>query len=468
MLRINALVFLLMVVFCVRAQNSPSITGKLVDSQSGEPVPFATVKLQHLMMGVVSNANGDFQIPAKYRELDDFLVISCIGYTTRTIPLKELRQDNLNVIRLVQHATVLDAVTVRSRKRGGDDHDRDRYRAPKGYSAERIVGLAIKAIKVNYPQDPYSYIGYYRDYQLKDTSYLNLNEAIVEVFDQGFATNDQLDTQLSLFEYRKNNDFPRDSAAAVPYDNKPSYVGHSQNKYIPNAKLSSWGGNELSILRLHDAIRNNDIFSYSFVNVFNKEFLQNHFLKLDGEVMLDTIKLYTISFESRYNASGPRNFAKGKLYIEKKNFAIHKIEYAAFNKTMRETHLMYDIKVEYVVNNGKMCLNYISFNNGFRLNDDALFKVIEIKYDRSSHAFVLDFNTVPQKVSVEDPGNYQFTVSGQPIKMRLADMIEDRRVLIYPDNASVALLEAHSNVLSSSLKYDVKNIRDVHNRPLDV
>lgn len=459
--------FLVFFAFAVCSNAQTTITGRLIDDLSGEPVSFATIRLKNLMMGVVSNANGDFQIPSKYRELDDFLVISCIGYVTKTIPLKELSETDLNVIQLKQQVTVLQSVTVRSRRRRGDQ-DREGYRAPKAYSAERIVALAIKAIKVNYPQDPYSYIGYYRDYQLRDTSYLNLNEAIVEVFDNGFSTNDQIETQLSLFEYRKNKDFPRDTAASIPYDNKPSYVSHSRNKYIPNAKLSSWGGNELSILRLHDAIRNNEIFSYSFVNVFNKEFVQNHYLKLDGEVMLDTIRLYSIAFESRYTASGPRNFAKGKLYIEKGNFAIHKIEYAAYNKTMRETQLMYDIKVEYVRNNGKMCLNYISFNNGFRLNDDAFFKVIDIVYDRSQHAFALDFNTIPEEKSVQNPDNYSFTVRGQPIKMRMIVKTGSRKVLLYPDDASVAILESQGNALSSSLKYDVRNVRDINNRQLDV
>ncbi|HZY82581.1 MAG TPA: carboxypeptidase-like regulatory domain-containing protein [Cyclobacteriaceae bacterium] len=468
MLKRHVLFLLLLISgFCAFAQNSSVITGRLVDEQSGEPVPFATVKLQNLLMGVVSNANGDFQIPSKYRDLDEFLVISCIGYVTRTIPLKELNTESLNVIRVKQSVTVLESVTVRSRKRRGDQ-DRDGYQAPKSYSAERIVALAIKAIKVNYPQDPYSYIGYYRDYQLKDTSYINLNEAIVEIFDRGFSTNDQTDTQLSLFEYRKNNDFPRDSAASVPYDNKPSYVSHSKNKYIPNAKLSSWGGNELSILRLHDAIRNNEIFSYSFVNVFNKEFVQNHYLKLEGETMLDTIRLYTISFESRYAASGPRNFAKGKLYIEKNNFAIHKIEYAAFNKTMRETQLMYDIKVEYVRNNGKMCLNYISFNNGFRLADNAMFKVIDIVYDKAAHAFILDFNTEPEEHSVQNKENYKFSLRGRPINMRMAVKTGARKVFLYPDDASAGVLEANANSLSSALKYEVANVRDVNNRQLDV
>ena len=69
-------------------------------------------------------------------------------------------------------------------------------------SAGRIVKEAIKRIPNNYPVDPFSYIGYYRDYQqVTDSSYLadmnfedkhtyiNLNEGVIQVFDAGFGTN---------------------------------------------------------------------------------------------------------------------------------------------------------------------------------------------------------------------------------------------------------------------------------------
>jgi hypothetical protein len=462
-----SLLFVLNALICY-AQEPQSITGKLIDNQSGEVIPFATVKLRTHMMGVISNANGGFKIPLKYRELDDFIIISCIGYTSKTIALKSLNEGEVNIIRLVPFATMLEGVTISSRKNRRGKYDSAGYRAPKAYSPERVVGLAIKSIPKNYPQGPYSYVGYYRDYQYRHESYLNLNEAIVEVFDKGFKTNDQVATQLSLFEYRQNLDFSRDSAAAVPYDNKPVNVSHSRNKYIPNAILSPQGGNELSILRLHDAVRNNDIFAYSFVNIFSKDFLPNHFLKMEEEVYLDTLKLYCISFESRYAASGPRNFAKGKLFIEKKNFAIHKIEYATFNKTMRDTQLMYDIRVEYVRNGDQMFLNYISFNNGFRLNNDALFKMIEFAYDPRERAFVVDFNTIPQRESVMDTANYNFTVRNTKLKISRVEITGERRILICLDNEAAEALERDGNWQNSGLKMDVDNIRDVHNRPLDI
>lgn len=442
----------------LHAQNSV-LQGKVIDATSKEPVPFATVKLREHMMGVVTNSDGDFQIPTSYRSIDDAIVISCIGYVTRTISFESFQAGQVNQFELTPSATMLKDVIVRAR-----DHKRTR----KGkLSPERIVANAIQNIPANYPTTPYAYIGYYRDYQLRDTSYLNLNEAIVEVYDRGFRTNDQLDTQMRLYEFKENLAFPRDTIASAPYDNKPSKVGNSRNKYIPNAVISSLGGNELSILRLHDAIRNNDVFSYSFVNTFSKDFIFNHVLKQDDDVYLDTVSLYVISFESRFQQYAPRNYSKGKIYIEKGNFAIHKLEYETYDKTMRTTNLMYQIVVEYSKLGGKMYLNYISFNNGFRLNNDVGFKVIEIKYSPLYSGFVLDFNQDPEITSVSDTSNYHFTLNGRPIKITRAEVVSPKRVVLRVDEGTKAALRDEARVQSSNLKFLVDNIRDKNNRLLD-
>ena len=50
-------------------------------------------------------------------------------------------------------------------------------------NVREIVGKAISKMRANFPTRPHSYIGYYRDYQLLQSKYFNLNEGIIEVFD---------------------------------------------------------------------------------------------------------------------------------------------------------------------------------------------------------------------------------------------------------------------------------------------
>jgi hypothetical protein len=431
-----------------------SIKGKIIDSQTTLPVPFASIKIKARMMGVVSNGNGDFQIPGEYRDMADSIVISCIGYTTKIVSFRDLQDSAFNFINIAPSINSLDEVVVTTKKR-------------KNLSASKVLNMAIKNLDVNYPQEPFSYIGYYRDYQLLDTNYFNLNEAIVEIHDRGFSSYDFAETAIELYEYRVNTDFPRDTTTTRPYDNEPGKYGRGKNKYIPNAVLSPLGGNELSILRLHDAIRNNDRFSYSFADVFVHDFENNHFLKMEESVNLDTISLYCISFRSRYDAGGPRNFSQGKLFIEKGNFAIHKIEYATYNKTMKETQLMYSIQTEYSRLGPYMYLNYISFNNGFKTHNDTNFKVIEITYSEEDNAFVLDLNNIPEEISVTDTSNYDFMFDSQHLGIHHVHQTGERQITLFLKESAAALLSKNSDEISSKLIMSTKNIRDVDNRELD-
>ena len=61
-------------------QEEPIIRGKVVDLKSGNSIPFATIRLitQKGIHGVISNAEGDFQIPTTYKTIVDTIRISCV------------------------------------------------------------------------------------------------------------------------------------------------------------------------------------------------------------------------------------------------------------------------------------------------------------------------------------------------------------------------------------------------------
>lgn len=127
-------------------------------------------------------------------------------------------------------------------------------------SARQIVKKAIRAIPQNYLNAPFSTLGYYRDFKKNSASLVNLNEAIEEVFDEGFDKPDYETTEVNLYYYKKNMDFLRDSQAANPY----SY--NEVSKIMSNAYLPGYGGNELIILRIYDEIGNYITNSFDFIN----------------------------------------------------------------------------------------------------------------------------------------------------------------------------------------------------------
>jgi hypothetical protein len=441
------------------AQTKEILAGKVVDSKTGGPVPYASIRVKNKSIGVISNDAGDFQLPMWVKAHGDTIIVSSIGYSTGRFSFNIFNSTSITTLGIAPAVTELSEAVVVGKKRRG-------WNGKTEPSTTGIVQRAIRYIPKNYPQAPFSYVGYYRDYQVRTGSYVNLNEAIVQVFDQGFPSNDQKQTEIELYEYKSNSDFPRDSSMDVPYDNKPNAYDKMKNKYIPNAFLFSYGGNELSILRLHDAIRNYDQQSYSFVNVFSKDFLMNHALKRKDDIYLDTLALYCISFESVYRASGPMHFAKGKIYIDKRTFGIHKLEYAVYNKTMRETILMYHIKLEYARHGDKLYLNYISFNNIFKLQNDVDFKVIKMEYNPILNAFQASFNAPPNLEDLKTVSNYSIKLKGAPLVVTHIEKQEERKALIYLNDAGRDLMRQEGNNVSSNLEFSI-TLRDINNRLLD-
>jgi hypothetical protein len=397
-----------------QGQDAETIKGKIVDTQSGAPIPFATVRLRKdkEVYGVISNGNGDFRIPLKYKASFDTLVISCIGYVTNKLRINQLSDSEINTIRLQGSALQLPEVVIKGKADGK-------------LTALKIVKAAIATIPLNYPTHANSYLAYYRDYQMQENQYTNLNEAIVEIFDEGFNANDQLTTGVTLYDYKKNNVFPRDSTTEIAYDNDYG------NKFIPGAILFPFGGNELSILRIHDAIRNSKTFSYSYVNEFAKDFTNNHFFKLLEAVYLNNIPLYHISFRSRPAASGSGHFAKGDIYIEHGNYAIHRFEYSTYEGEKATAKMLYNIQVEYSRLDSLMRLNYISFNNFFKLRDPLDFKVVDILLNRSINAFIVTFNNKPEQQSAMNKQNYDFSFDDKKLVIERIEIPARRGTQVY-------------------------------------
>ncbi|MGC3947619.1 MAG: carboxypeptidase-like regulatory domain-containing protein [Chryseolinea sp.] len=95
------------------AQTQSSITARVVDDNN-QAVPFASVRLTRYNSGVITNADGSFQIPSRPEFLTDTLAISCIGFKTQRVAMADLDLSRQNVIRLQSSAVELKAVEIRA------------------------------------------------------------------------------------------------------------------------------------------------------------------------------------------------------------------------------------------------------------------------------------------------------------------------------------------------------------------
>lgn len=376
------ILFLLVFSSFLFAQNQEFIAGKLIDANTQEPIAFASIRIKDRALGIISNTDGSFKIPVKYKEYGDIIEISSMGYQSKELIIHDFLIDDINLVALQPRTFELEeAIVVGNKKR------------QKRLSAQKIVQNSIDRILQNYPIIPYSQVGYYRDYQLDNEEYINLNEAILEVFDQGFKTNDSSTTKVVLYDYKQNSDFRRNTFAERPYDYK------NKTKIVDNGYLPSYGGNEFTILNIHNAIRNYSINAYSFVNRFETDFIQFHDFWKEDNVYIDDKILYSIRFkkiELSYSAYG-------NILIAQDDFSIYKLSYALYDNSNNNTsglvdkngtqkRLIFEVNTAYQKESDKMFLNYISFHNTFKLREPPKLVLQDVELDIKKKSLILTFN----------------------------------------------------------------------------
>ncbi|TAL67512.1 MAG: carboxypeptidase-like regulatory domain-containing protein, partial [Bacteroidetes bacterium] len=383
------------------SQSNYYIDAKVINSTTSEPVPFAAIKLKNNQLGVFANAEGDFKLIRNPEFQTDSLIITCIGFSRNSLAFRDLSDKTVNKIFLTPAIYGLGEVKVLASK--------------KKVSSVAIIGKAIRNIRKNYPKKPFTYISYYRDYQKRERKYINLNEAIVQTLDNGFKEK-STSNKYRLLDFKKNRDFPRMNISPY-YDTFDSPNLNNSNKIIPNAILGDQYGNELFILMVHDAIRNFNSRSFSFIDTFSEDFLYNHDFSEPTKVFNNNLLLYKINFNGKHKLTGDSMLISGDIYIHPKDYSIHKLVYScSFFTGENEKKEMFNIDIEYGYENtvnSLMCLKYISFNNIFNVIDTAdrkYFRILNSYCDSSEDSkstLIFEFNNKIDPESAAKKENYE-------------------------------------------------------------
>lgn len=427
------------------------IDGKILNSGTMTPVPFAAIKLKINQLGVFANAEGDFKIINNAEFQNDSLIITCIGFKRNSISYKDLRKNEVNKIYLTQAIYNLAEVKVSASR--------------KKLTSVRIIGRAIRNIRNNYPDKPFNFISYYRDYQKKEGTYINLNEAIVQTLDNGFGVK-SIFTNYRLVDFRKNMDFQRMNVPRYykGYEDLDDYT-----KIIPNAKLGDQYGNELFILMTHDAIRNYNTRSFSFVDIFSEDFLLNHSFSEPVSVYNNNLLLLRIEFKARPRLTNDSLLVSGAIYIQPRDYSIHKLEYSCYYLTKgKENKEMFNVDIEYGYEssvNSLMCLKYISFNNIFTMPDSTdsnYFRVLKSYWNPSEYSkatLVFEFSKNVDKASASRKDNYEIVIKDKPVQIQTIQ-VSGKKVLL-------KLKEENNQRLKDKTVIHVRKIKDIEGSLLD-
>lgn len=131
------------------------LSGKIIDKNTKEPVPYATVQLSD-NSGVISNEEGYFTIDLG-NTLAPSLRVSCLGYTQTILSIDAFRKAN-NIIALEESALQLNEVFVSN----------------KTPNADAIIAKVRAKVLENYGVGPLTHELFYRESAYIDFAHLNL------------------------------------------------------------------------------------------------------------------------------------------------------------------------------------------------------------------------------------------------------------------------------------------------------
>ncbi|WP_422107247.1 carboxypeptidase-like regulatory domain-containing protein [Winogradskyella sp.] len=452
------------------SQNSGQILAKVIDIETSEPVSYATIRIKDSNQGIIADYNGEFRIPLAYR--DAIILITSIGYEAKEILLNELNIKGINIIKIKTQIEALDPVFISSRTKvkGVNFIPKNLIKNSRKLSAKDIVLRAISRIPKNLSHQPHSYIGYYRDYQLLDNKFHNLNEAILETFDQGIYTNSLAENTVStaIYSFNQNEDFTIDPSLTKAYDGITKYIKHSQ--ILPR------GGNEHTILNIHNPIRNYNFSTFSYVYNLKIDFPELHQFRKGKIVFLNNEPLIVIKFKnakphdkSLYGLKTARSFnneyVQGSIYISLVDYSIHRFNYKVHPPDSKKA--LYNVSLEYARQNDKMYLNYITFNNSFVIGEAFELREEKVQFDKAEQAFYITFNNTVDYLDYRTlkAKNFKFKLGDKNLRTISAERETPRVVKVTVKNFDGSPIDINSENIDE-LSYKLKNIRDTSRREI--
>ncbi len=320
-----------------------TVSGKVIDKETKEPLTFASIGLKGKSIGTITNLQGefDFHIPNELR--NDLLTINMLGYKTFNAPVWTLLDINPLVIEMDKSPFVLDEVVISDSLSGGE-----------------ILQIALSRVEQNYPMAPHLLHGFYRDLKKVGGTYISLLEAAVKIYDEDYKeprNKNRLRERVALEEVRRS-------------------IGYASRftSYFDQDNL-------LEVLLLHNSIRY-QLFPYE--QSFFDGIVRMKESYYDGE------EIYVLSHTGSYRLT---------VYVEKSTYAVIHIEYeetgedSLTKKRGLESKLVSIRRVnDFKKFDGKYYINYISMDSKVNWYD---LKTHELKFETELNQSLLINEVLP-------------------------------------------------------------------------
>ncbi|NMC38341.1 MAG: carboxypeptidase-like regulatory domain-containing protein, partial [Bacteroidales bacterium] len=159
------------------------ISGIVLDGESSEPLPFATIALKQNGRGTVSNNNGEFGLKLLPGDRADTIVVSYLGYFAREIPVIQSLGSNF-VVEMKREFISIPEIII------------------KNQIPQEIIYKTLSGIPRNYGNTPAGMTAFYREGVLRRSQLQTYSEAILQIFKSPYTAT-LLNDQIKVLKSRK-------------------------------------------------------------------------------------------------------------------------------------------------------------------------------------------------------------------------------------------------------------------------
>jgi len=160
-----------------------AIGGKIIDAETSEPLPFATIGISHRGKGTVTNFNGDFVLRISEENLYDTLTVSFVGYVNRLLPVRSL-PGNVMTITMDRDYIPIPEIIIRAQ------------------DPLVIMRRTVSSVASNYGTTPAILTGFYREGVYRKKEPQVYSEAVLKIYKSPYARSLQND-QIKVIRSRK-------------------------------------------------------------------------------------------------------------------------------------------------------------------------------------------------------------------------------------------------------------------------
>jgi hypothetical protein len=252
-------------------QSFKQYKGEVTGADSNKALVFATIAIEGTNVSTITNSDGEFslKVPNEIANdgMDSNVLVSFLGYRTKTIPLIQFDENGNNEIELMVSVTELPEVNIE---------------VPK--DAEALVRETLKQKGENYFTDPTLMTAFYRETIKKRRKNVSLSEAVVNIYKTPYTSFKK--DGVKLYKARKSTDYSKLDTVAL--------------------KLQGGPFNALFV----------DVMKYPEY-IFTEETLKNYNFSFDRSTRVNDRLIYVVSFEQLETILDP--LYQGKLYIDAEN-----------------------------------------------------------------------------------------------------------------------------------------------------